>query len=213
MAYGAGGNNGTIDGNLVYNIGQSGQSDGLLDGLYLAQTGMTVTNNVVYTVTGHGIASWHDVNTLTIMNNTIDHANHGVDVGADVSFGVNDHSVVGNNIVVNCQVGINEVSGTTGPNNVYYNNLLFGDVVASSLQNGLVAVRTVVSDPMFRNESGHDYHVMFGSPAIYVGSPTNVPAADFDGVRRPQDLGHVIGAYDRSADWFLGYDKPSLLRG
>lgn len=179
----------------VYNIGPSDQTGSTVHGLYAIMSG-TLANNVIYNCAGNGITSWHGCININIINNTVDNARDGGifvgsgDSGSSSSTG--NFFNVFNNIVVNSVRGIFE-GGITGLNNVYRNNLIFNCPSTISLQNGLTASATVLSNPLFANESARNYKLSTGSPAIGAGTLTDAPATDIVGTSRS---GHDdIGAY------------------
>jgi hypothetical protein len=195
--YGA--TDGSILGNVIYNIGPSGQSTSLVQAIYQTESG-TVANNIVYNVAGAGVSLWHGAQHINIVNNTIDNARDGgIDVGSGdggSSSTTGDYVAVANNTVTNSSWGILE-SGTTGVHNTYVDNLFYGDTSWNvKLQNGLTATGTVVADPKFVNTAGHDYHLQSSSPAINTGTASGAPATDFAGTARPQGGGYDIGAYE-----------------
>lgn len=189
---------GSLIGNMVYNVGLPGHISSLVHGIYQIESGR-VTNNVIYNVAGVGITLWHGAKNIDVVNNTIDGARDGGilvgsgDSGSNPSTG--DYITVANNIVANSNGGISE-GGITGLHNRYIDNLLYGGIGAPiRLQNGLADIRTIVADPRFANAGGHDYHLLIGSPAVGAGTPSGAPTADFDGT--PRLRGTVsIGAYE-----------------
>jgi hypothetical protein len=50
-------------------------------------------------------------------------------------------------------------------------------------------------NPRFVDAARHDFHLQLGSPAIDAGVDAGVQC-DFDGVPRPQEAGHDLGAYE-----------------
>jgi hypothetical protein len=102
---------------------------------------------------------------------------------------------VANNIVVNNQVGIDEM-GTMGSGNSYQDNLVYNNG-RNLILSTATATGTVTADPLFVNfqlNGSGDYHLQAGSPAIDRGTPTNAPATDFDGKTRTAVPD--IGAYE-----------------
>jgi hypothetical protein len=191
--------NGSIIGNIVYNVGPAGLSSSLVHGIYQIERG-TVANNVVYNVVGNGIVTWHGARDIQIVNNTVVGARGGGilvgsgDSGSSSTTG--DYITVANNIVTNSISGISE-SGITGVHNKYANNLLYKNTISNiSLQNGLTDTGTIAADPMFVDAARHDYHLQADSPAIDAGAAALSPSTDLDGNARPTGASPDIGAHE-----------------
>jgi hypothetical protein len=197
----AGAVNGSLIGNIIYNIGPSGVTSSLVHGIYEIMSG-TVANNIVYNVVGGGIQLWHGAIDMQIVNNTVDNARDGgINVGSGDSGSsstTGDYITVANNIVTNSGWGISE-SGTTGRNNLYVDNLSYNNPHWDiKLQNGLVDTGTVKADPNFANAAAADYHLQSSSPAIGAGSASYDPSTDLDGKPR-STTAPSIGAYEGSS--------------
>jgi len=191
-------------GNVVDNVGPGlGQCD-FDQGIYIATSGL-VANNIVSGVSECGIHLYHNATAVTIVNNTVFSNGCGIVVGSGEYYsgftGPGDYNKTTNNIVYNNTYGVVE-NGTTGLNNTYRNNLVFGNGTNWSLQNGLTHTGTVTQNPSFANylaNGSGDYHLAAGSPAINSGlSASYVPATDYEGVTRPQGAAPDIGAYEKA---------------
>ena len=66
----------------------------------------------------------------------------------------------------------------------------------------------VEADPLFVDATAHDYHLQAGSPAIDHGAVSLAPAADADGLPRPQGAGVDVGAYEVPAPLRLNVLAP-----
>jgi hypothetical protein len=187
-----------VIGNVVHHIATPDSTR--VHGIYHHSTG-TIANNVVYAVEGVGIVLWHDAKDLLIANNTSFNNRVGISVGSGDWYqgrAPADNVRVINNLVYDNQgVGIDE-HGLTGTNNVYQNNLVYGNGTAWGLQNGNSHSGTISADPMFVNyraDGGGDYGLRAGSPAIDKGtSAYSAPTADADGYLRAG--APDIGAYE-----------------
>ena len=190
-----------VDRNVVKNIGYSmiGKCN-TVQGIYIANANVVVTNNIVSGVAAVAIQQWHAATASTIVNNTVFHSKDGIllaqgDAGATATGSANNY--VANNIVYdNTTYGIIE-AGKIGGNNRYANNL-----VASSGTNWKVkgAVSgSISSNPLFVNykaDGSGDYRVISSSPAIDRGTSVSAPKIDVVMVARPRGAAVDVGAYE-----------------
>jgi hypothetical protein len=215
-------------GNVVHDIGLF-KPDGTphvghcqSSGIHIGHPGGRIHNNILYRLSGGGVHSWQAGSNMMVTNNLIFNYGGVTDVG---SFGsgiiiaattmggvnyVNDHSTVANNIILNAKGGgVSEV-GSTGQNNVYLNNLIFGVAGAAfSLNNGLTHSGTITADPRmvnFQVNGGGDYTLSSSSPAINAGTlncadglsglGVCTPLTDLSGFNRPFGPTIDIGPYE-----------------
>jgi hypothetical protein len=196
----------SFEGNLIHDVGGFPEPCPRVHGIYHAHEGGRIVNNIVFRTSGWGIHLWHAPFDLMIANNLVfNNANGGIVVGAgdspyyDDPSKPADHIVVVNNIVYdNRSVGIEE-SGVTGLNNLYLNNLVFGNEQDWGLNNDLTHSGTVTAPPDFvqydPNGKGN-YRLTAESPAIDRGRGIEAPMVDYDGVPRPQGQGIDIGPFE-----------------
>jgi hypothetical protein len=198
--------NTSIVGNLVHDIGEFPNPCPRVHGIYHSHKGGRIVNNIVYRTSGWGIHLWHAPSHLIIANNLVfNNANGGIVVGAGDSPYDGDPSkpadyiLVLNNIVYdNKKIGIEE-SGVTGLNNLYANNLVFGNEEDWELNNDLTPSATVAAPPGFVHydpDGKGDYHLTAGSPAIDRGTSLDAPGVDYNLALRPQGLGVDIGPFE-----------------
>ena len=188
-----GGVMGTVEANLVHDIGPAGCS--FIQGIYISTSG-SVTNNVVYRVAEAGIHLWHDANHVTIANNTVAASNTGIIVGGGDFYrtsGPDDYTNVRNNIVYDNRYGISE-QGSTGIHNTYSNNLVYQNASYNwSLKNGLKSVAGISAAPGFvaySRTGTPDFRLSASSPAVGSGTSLGMPTSDFNGiVRTSADIG------------------------
>jgi hypothetical protein len=191
-----------IVGNTVHDIGDTGSPGSRVHGIYLANYGGHVWNNISYRNEGWGIHAWHAARHAVIANNLVfANGRGGIVIGAgDSPGGVDaDGFIVANNIAVhNGGYGVVEC-GRIGKNNRYLNNLAYRNALgAFSLQHGNLAQGTVEADPMlvgYQADGTGDYHLAPGSPAIRAGTALGAPAEDLDGAPRSPAAGIDIGPY------------------
>jgi len=137
---------------------------------------------------------------------------YGITIAADSARTTNDYTTVVNNIVVNAaSYGIYESPyGSTGPHNVYNNNIVYNDganiTLTTGTQSGTITLTSAQFSALFLNYTGDmngDYHLGSGAIAIDAGTTSCasgvsscVPLTDFDGTTRPQGTAYDIGAYE-----------------
>jgi hypothetical protein len=174
-------------------------------GIYQANLRGHVYNNLVIGCGAEGIQLWHAASAVIVANNTVlNTVGTGILIGAgDAPGGItDDNTVVINNIVANnTSYGIME-EGTTGPHNIYVNNLVFQNPTSNVRLLTGKASGTLTTDPQFINNTGNasgDYHLGARSPAVDAGVSANAPATDIDGGTRPQGKAIDIGAYEAGA--------------
>jgi len=100
----------------------------------------------------------------------------------------------------------------TADHNLYYNPHREDDVICADfagrcfssdeINDGTWYAETgngqhsLYGDPLFVNAANRDYHLTAYSPAINAGTSEGAPAADLDGISRPQGESHDIGSYE-----------------
>jgi len=203
------GSNGDVIGNVVHDIGKPGGCNGV-QGIYSANKGGQIMNNVVYRASSYGIHLWHAATDVLIANNTV-FANGSSSMGGGIVIGAGDapggiqvkNTKVINNIVYNnARAGIMQYcySGQSciGSGNETTNNLVYGNGSAISLKTGS-ATGTVSADPKFVSYSPTgtgDYRLQSDSPAVNKGTSSSAPASDILGTARPKGGAVDIGAYE-----------------
>lgn len=172
-----------IDSNVVRNIGHrwlAARSCNTVQGIYVANRGNKISNNIISGVASVGINSWHGASNSTIVNNTIFNSKMGIVIGhgdsGATSAGTQDNYVA-DNIVYRNGHGITEM-GKVGGNNRYVNNLVYSNDNDWRVK-GVVS-GTITADPLFvdyRANGTGDYRLQRASPAAGKGASTNlVPA-------------------------------------
>jgi len=198
-------------GNWIFNIGDYNRPCPRVHGIYQAEAGGVIQNNIVYRAEGWGIHLYHAAHDLIVANNTVfNNAYGGILVGQDDGkVPIADDILVTNNIVYRNGLvhgadgyGVREY-GRTGIHNKYINNLVSGNGPGDwRLQNGNAPSGTIAADPHFvdyRPDGTGDYHLQPGSPAINTGTDVGAPTKDFEGRDRPAGSGIDIGAYQHLA--------------
>src|SRR5690606_29911659 len=127
---GAGINHGKSDaignetiGNIVHGVRAKTGPCNQVHGIYHANIGGKVQNNIVYDVSAKGIQTWHTANGVTITNNLVFNVQTGILVGA--ASGTGNNYLVANNILMYNDLALQEFGNSFGSNNRYLNNLVY----------------------------------------------------------------------------------------
>lgn len=174
----------TIDGNMVYDIGQGLGDNQLVQGIYISVpcNGCKVTNNLIYKVDDFGIHAYHNPQNWIVANNTVFNNGRGILTGPGFK--------VVNNISMNNKSDNYDIRGT---GNVLEKNISFG--TGSAARAGVI-----VADPQFVNylpDGTGDYHLKTTSPGYNGGTANYAPAFDITGAVRPLGGAYDIGIYEQ----------------
>src|SRR5258708_30234742 len=188
------------------NASQCGSAGSQVHGIYHANLGGHILNNLVYHNRAYGIHLWHAASDVVISGNTVfNNGSSGLVVGAgDKPKGnLADNCLVSNNIFAyNARYGFVE-SGNNGIHTLYIIKSTHQNKLGSSqLQNGNVATGTVNADPQFVNYTGDSrahHRLSPRTPALRSGSTEGAPRDDIEGPARSIASGIDIGAYQSSS--------------
>jgi|GEM_PF-792494 len=190
-------------GSYVHDNGRPGQIN-TDQGVYWDATtgsGNVIANNVVEHNVSSGIQLYPSPSNVTVEENTIvNNGNYGMVVYGSNNAVVNN--VFSNNGAVanNPQLKIYKSSGITVDSNILWSTTASqqGYTTASGVKTK--PTNTIIKDPMFDDltvtlqESGHNYHLQTGSPAVGVSNMGYTQPSDKDGVSRVLP---VLGAYEQ----------------
>ena len=221
-----------VDGNMVYNVPtkMANVPAGCTDvvGIYFANAGGHAYNNLIYDIAEHGMQTNHYATGVAFANNTVFHNGFGPLATGSVCHGdgiimsddgitLNNSSIINNISYDNCNYGIRDYN-STGPDNLYANNLIFNngsgpdDVFFQCNPGcGRAAVGSIQVAPEFvdyQPDGTGNYQLVAASSAINAGTtncatgspqPSCVPNIDFEGGPRPIGGAWDIGAYEFGA--------------
>jgi parallel beta-helix repeat protein len=151
------------------------QGIGCFDGFFVD---WVVENNVVITNHWHGISLYGVRNSRVVNNTVID--NNSASPGPPW-------------IMVTAHKDGRPSDGVTVRNNLATDYDVTGTNITQDHNTTLTAGNLAT---FFVNPGTFDLHLKAGAPAIDTGSATLAPAADRDGVTRPQGVGIDLGAYE-----------------
>ena len=175
--------------NRVHDCGRMNPVTNHDHGIYLSSAeDVQILGNVVYDNSDRGIQLFPAADRTTIRGNVIDGNGQGVIFSGDGGE-TSDDNIVENNVITNSRIRFNVESwfpegGGTG--NVARNNCLFngkqGNVGA---QDGFVAIRNLIVDPLYVDRAGKDFRLRDGSPCAAVLAGAEVPAAPLNPTSTP----------------------------
>jgi parallel beta-helix repeat protein len=158
-------------------------------GVYLSSSeDVQILDNAIYDNSDRGIQLFPAAERTVVRGNVIDGNGQGVIFSGDGGE-TSDDNLVENNVITNSRIRFNVESwfpegGGTG--NVARNNCLYngkqGNVGA---QDGFVAIRNLVVDPLYVDRGGKDFRLRDGSPCAAVLAGAEVPAAPLNPTSSP----------------------------
>ena len=155
--------------------------------------GIEICNNV-FNANDAGVAT-QNTSPLIINNTFVQNSDGGVTAASS------SDAIVRNNIFQENGDGIRSSAAITIDFNLFYNNSSdFGGSATCTTADGCV----FGADPLLANVSGHNYHLLSGSPAIDAGTSSGAPDEDFDFEGRPVD-----GDSDGTPEIDIGADEAS----
>ena len=120
---------GTIISNVIDHVGDPGQPNSAIHGIYQSNLGGRIAGNVAVCNAGWGIHLWHAATQGKIDRNIVARNGYGgivIGSGDEPGDAENDNTLVSNNVVWQNQRGIMEF-GQTGPHNRFVNNWIYGN--------------------------------------------------------------------------------------
>ncbi len=154
-----------------------------------------VAGNVFEHNRGHGIQLYPGaLNVIVTQNTFVTNGNSGVYISSSSDL----VTVIDNIVAFNDRNGQMQIQSGNG--NVVMRNVVFSPNSSyNTIENSTSSVITdnTFADPLFVNLSGHDFHLLSGSPAIDRALLAYSLRYAYDGQVRPQGAAPDIGAYER----------------
>jgi len=154
-----------------------------------------VAGNVFEHNRGHGIQLYPGaLNVIVTQNTFVTNGNSGVYISSSSDL----VTVIDNIVAFNDRNGQMQIQSGNG--NVIMRNVVFSPNSSyNTIENSTSSVITdnTFADPLFVNLSGHDFHLLSGSPAIDRALLAYSLRYAYDGQVRPQGAAPDIGAYER----------------
>lgn len=157
-------------------------------GIYHQQPRGRIQNNLIYRVGAWAIITWYNATEMQITNNLVFDSGSKDSTGAFLGGGIAvsskvsiDDTTVSNNIIRNNSAMALTDRGSSGTNNIFQNNILYGNGQNFVLRPGTTVTGSILVDPLmvnFKLDGGGDYHLQTTSPAVNAGS--NVCAGKMD---------------------------------
>jgi parallel beta-helix repeat protein len=209
------GDNGLIEGNVIYNNPGGGihAYPGTISNLIIRRN-TVYDNNTMATSNVEGILvfeGWMNgvpqiITGVQVYNNVVYNNSTaetgGLSGGIRVSNGPDGTKVWNNTVYGNKGWGINIQAGTSAPTNtVVQNNIVFGNTSGQIVNAGIGSIvdHNLTTNPSFSNAAGFNFNLQAGSAAIDGGIYLSQVTTDFKNIRRPQGFTHDIGAYEGSS--------------
>ena len=156
--------------------------------------GSVISNCVIEHNRGYGLQLYPGANDIEVSQNTlVNNGNSGLIIASS-----SDRIQVINNISAYNERN-RQIRVLSGSNNVLNSNLVWSPSSSlSGIENGTgsVVTGTIIAEPGFSDRVNHNYHLKGDSPAIDEGVSLSGVRRDYDGVARPQGIGHDLGAFE-----------------
>ena len=170
--------------NRVHDCGRMNPVTNHDHGIYLsAAEDVQILDNAIYDNADRGIQLYPAADRTIVRGNVIDGNGQGVIFSGDGG-DTSDDNIVENNVISNSRIRYNVESWFpqgSGTGNVARNNCLFNGRQGNvGEQDGFVAIRNLIVDPLYTDRAGKDFRLKAGSPCAAVLEGAEVPAAPLD---------------------------------